>query len=1242
MISNHNPDDETIDFDDVTIPPVDNLGDAANQYDDATLQGPTTGEFETMPPDPTAPLVSSVGTRVRYFGDYELLTEIARGGMGVVYRARQNKLNRIVALKMILAGQFASEEDVQRFYTEAAAAALLDHPGIVPVYEVGEHQGQHFFSMGFVEGTSLAARITSGPLPPREAAGFLKLISEAIAYAHSKGVIHRDLKPANVLLDKQGTPKVTDFGLAKNMESESGLTRTGSVMGTPSYMPPEQAGGKNDQVGPRSDVYSLGAMLYCLLTGRPPFQAANPLDTLLQVMTTEPVPPRQLNPQVPKDLETICVKCLQKDPSRRYESATALAADLGRYHRGEPIHARSISRSERTWRWCKRNPVVASLLAVSVTLLLVSLVSLKAEANQRRAALDQESLAKRNLAKQLEQGKEASTALLSYGIAEYEAAHFANSTINLTRAWKLRADDDPLREPYARVIVDKLTRGGRSWINIAHEGGVFTVAYSPDGSRVATASNDKTARLRDAQTGAPLGEPMRHEIYVYSVVFSPDSSRVATASGDNTARLWDAKTGAPLVEPMRHEGSGIVYSVAFSPDGSRVATASNDKTARLWDAQTGRPLGAPMRHEFDVISVAFSPDGSRVATASYNKTARLWDAQTGAPVGALMRHEDGVHSVAFSPDGSRVATASRDNTARLWDAKTGTPLGTPMRHEDIVGSVVFSPDGSRVATASADKTARLWDAQAGVPLGTPMRHEEDVQSVAFSPDGSRVATASRDNTARLWDAQTGAPLVESMRHGGIVYSVAFSPDGSRLATASNDTTARLWDLQTGAPLVESMRLDAGVRSLAFSPDSSRVATTSHDKSARLWDAQTGALLCEPMRHEEGVRSVAFSPNGSRVATASNDNTARLWDAQTGVPLGTPMRHEAAVGSVAFSPDGSRVATASNDNTARLWDAQTGAPLVEPMRHDGIVFSVAFSSDGSRVATASEDNTARLWDAQTGVPLGTPMRHDNSVFSVVFSPDGSRVATTSEDKLARLWDAQTGVPLGEPMRNENIVQSVAFSPDGLRLATASEDNTARLWDAQTGAPLGAPMRHKMIVYSVAFSPDGLRVATASEDKTARLWDAQTGAPLGEPMRLDDPVLSVAFSPDGVRLATASRRGVNFFDFEQILPNDLSRFISHFTDTSNSSPPWDAEFGRELTALQSRRSLRYRQSTAIKAVKDKNWFVANFHLPWLIEQEPNNPRWQALLEETNATQMNAAQTVDAVVPDQPQESNERTKQ
>ncbi len=566
MTSNQDPLDETFDFDDVTIPPVDNLGDAANQYDDATVQGPTTGAFETLPPDPTAPLASSVGTRVRYFGDYELLTEIARGGMGVVYRARQNKLNRIVALKMILAGQFASEEDVQRFYTEAAAAALLDHPGIVPVYEVGEHQGQHFFSMGFVEGTSLAARITSGPLPPREAAALLKLIAEAIAYAHSKGVIHRDLKPANVLLDLQGTPKVTDFGLAKNMESESGLTRTGSVMGTPSYMPPEQAGGANDQVGPRSDVYSLGAMLYCLLTGRPPFQAANPLDTLLQVMTTEPVPPRQLNPQVPKDLETICVKCLQKDPSRRYESATALAADLGRYHRGEPIHARSISRSERTWRWCKRNPVVASLTAaVALVLVLGTAISSYFALHAHRSSVQ----ADERTHEALENLDRAEVMIYSQQIAG------AQSAITLGDATR------------ARELLDACRWDLRGW---EHDH-LFTVLS--DGPKTSTFGG----------SGAPPT----------CTTISADVSTIAFGHEDGTIRIWSSSTGKETCT-LSHDSP--VRAVALSPDGKRLASSGDNGNIKLWNVDAGQAhasieLGTPLPH-----IVLFSPDGRWVVSGN--------------------------------------------------------------------------------------------------------------------------------------------------------------------------------------------------------------------------------------------------------------------------------------------------------------------------------------------------------------------------------------------------------------------------------------------------------------------------------------------------------------------------------------------------------------------------------------------------------------------------------------------------
>ncbi len=335
-----------------TLPPVDHeSGDAATL---PPRDAKATSDLTAPPP----------GTRVRYFGDYELLEEIARGGMGVVYKARQMSLNRLVALKMILAGQLASEEDVKRFYSEAEAAANLDHPGIVPIHEVGQHEGQHYFSMGYVEGQSLSAKLAGGPLPPRQAAELVKEVADAVAYAHEQGVIHRDLKPANVLLDKSGQPRVTDFGLAKRVEGGSDLTDTGQVLGTPSYMPPEQAAGKRDQIKETADVYALGAILYTLLAGRPPFQADNQLDTLMQVLEQEPVSPRQLNPKVARDLETICLKCLDKEPQRRYGSATALADDLRRFLNDEPIRARPTSAMQRFVKWVKRRPAAAALVAV--------------------------------------------------------------------------------------------------------------------------------------------------------------------------------------------------------------------------------------------------------------------------------------------------------------------------------------------------------------------------------------------------------------------------------------------------------------------------------------------------------------------------------------------------------------------------------------------------------------------------------------------------------------------------------------------------------------------------------------------------------------------------------------------------------------------------------------------------------------------------------------------------------------
>jgi len=1116
-------------------------------------------EFLTTPLRVPQDRLRRAGQRV---GAYTLDTLLSAGGMGEVWLAHRSdgQFEGTFAVKLLHL-ETPGAKALDRFKREGRLLARLNHPHIARLIDAGvTADAQPFLVLEYIDGQHIDEFCQSRGLGTRARVRLFVDVLTAVAHAHTGLIIHRDIKPSNVLVTARGEVKLLDFGIAKLIDPESTLeergqlTRIEEVALTPSYAAPEQTLG--EPLSTATDVYQLGVLLHVLLAGCLPqgkleASRSGRVKAALgesSVRMSNAVGGR-LRKELLGDLDAIVEKSLRTRPQDRYSTAAALAADLHRYLEHQPVSARADLFAYQAAKFVRRHRFATAFIA------MVTILSVLAS-GAAVLAIQQKHAAEHQTAETLRAQSRSLTQAAAQRLRDDDVA----GAQDIILAVLAESPREQMPTPAAVSVFQEIRAADAQLAVLSGHGDPVVCAhYSPDGTRIVTASFDGTARIWDARSGAQLALFSGHGVAMYSAFYSPDGTRIVTASDDKIATVWDANSGARLAVLSGH--GERIRSAAFSPDGTRIVTASADKTARIWDARTGARLAQLAGHGDPVLSAAYSPDGKRIVTASVDKSARIWDARTGAELALLAGHGGLVLSAAFSPDGTRIVTASADETARIWDARTGAQLAVLAGHGGPFYSAAYSPDGRRIVTASQDKTARIWDALTATPLAVLSGHGDFVLSAAYSPDGRRIVTASEDNTARIWDARTGAELTALTGHLDIVNSASYSPDGTRVLTASNDKTARIWDARAGARLAELSGHAGFVNSAAYSPDGTRVVTASSDKTVRVWDANTGAQLAQLSGHGQNVLSATYSADGERIVTASVDKTARIWDVRSLVQLAVLAGHTRSVKSAVYSPDGMRIVTASADKTARVWDAHTGAEIVVLSGHSNAVNSAAFSPDGAHVLTASFDKTARIWDARSGSELTRLVGHGDLVLSAAYSRDGTRIVTTSLDRTARIWDARTGAQLAVLAGN---VGGAAFSPDGTRIVTASTDDTGRIWDAGIPATL-----EDQIHWDQAAQTDPLPEADRTElglmpDARVRRWGAATSA--------CDQAAAAFYDPDRVTPGLAQA---------MIVADVAAAACLSSVDASGNTPRSTYEAGRALLAKSDVHGARKLFDSAVAA-------------------------------------------------------------
>jgi WD40 repeat protein len=995
------------------------------------------------PGQPSSTSALAPATLPPTIGRYRVVRVLGEGGMGTVYEAEQDSPRRTVALKVIRPG-LTSGFLLQRFAREAQILGRLHHPGLAQVYEAGvAESGQPFFAMELITGVSPDQYSHEQALDVHGRLELLARVCDAVQHAHERGVIHRDLKPGNILVEMSGQPKVLDFGVARaadlGLTASGGRTEAGQLIGTLSYMSPEQAAGDPSAIDRRGDVYALGVILYELLAHRLPYSLDGlPLPEAVRIIREqEPLRLGLIDSRLRGEVETIVAKALQKDKARRYASAGELAADIRRFLSHEPIRARPTSALYQLRKFARRHKaLVGAVLGVAAALaagtLMSVLYAVRADHNARLAG-DNERQARHQA--YLARLAAAAAALSHHDVAE--ADRQLEAAPRELRGWEWRHLHSRLDDSFAVLPAGQVLRRGPSGFVLATFAPNALALSDEEGERISS-----TPR-RDTPGRWPAFHCADGTTWLAAEVLDPLGGVIRLLESSGRERL--------IRLPPGHHGA---YGLDFSPGGERLAVLQGNASFSICDMSACRETARLARDGSPVNATAFSEDGRRLAMAADAPVVSVWDTDTGRVVAELRTHGARVMAVAFHPRGDRLLTASPDGTVHQWDLRTSLEVELPYeRHEGEVRAVAYSPDGLRVASAGADHTVRLWRAQGRQDEAILHGHTRRVlgAALAFSRDGRRLASLEEGGTVRLWDTGPDATLPLLRGHTGHVYPVAYTPDARLIASGSWDGTVRLWDAATGQS-VATLPQGGFVRSLALSPDGKRLVTMGDETDGlRVWDVASRRQLATYKTAENRLWAVAYGPDGTQIAVLGPGHLIEILDAATGKRRATAdagrLDYWALRRALAYSPDGRLLAGPYEGDQIGLWEADAYRLVGILPGHDGTVLSVDFSADGHRLVSAGADSLIRVWDVASKTCLLTLRGHADEVFAAVFHPDGSRIASGGRDHLVRLWDTETGEELVRLPGHADYVFSLAFSPDGKTLVSSSGDTTLRLWDTE---------------------------------------------------------------------------------------------------------------------------------------------------------------------------------------------------